>query len=48
MRVAGRACLGAPVTGRVVEYERDVGFTSVRVERLPHDFQNLYYIARRD
>jgi SAM-dependent methyltransferase len=27
---------------------REAGFTSVRVERLPHDFQNLYYVARKD
>jgi SAM-dependent methyltransferase len=27
---------------------REAGFTRIRIERLPHDFQNLYYIVRKD
>jgi Zn-dependent membrane protease YugP len=27
---------------------REAGFANVRVEQLPHDFTNYYYIARKD
>lgn len=30
------------------EMLREAGFTKVRVEQLPHDFQNSYYIATKD
>jgi hypothetical protein len=33
---------------KAVEMLRDAGFTYVEVRTLPHDFQNYYYIARKD
>jgi Zn-dependent membrane protease YugP len=26
---------------------REAGFTKVEVEKLPHDFQNIYYIIKK-
>jgi hypothetical protein len=33
---------------KATEMLKDAGFGEVEVKRLPHDFQNTYYIAKKD
>jgi hypothetical protein len=33
---------------KAVEMINDTGFTKVEVKKLPHDFQNYYYIAYKN
>jgi len=41
-------CLAMWGKEKATEILRDVGFTNVEVKKLPHDFQNYYYIAYKN
>ena len=33
---------------KATEMLKDVGFTNIEVKKLPHDFQNYYYVAYKN